>query len=228
MSYEYILNLNKTNSPSASAPFMEGIFSFTIDSSHLLNDTLYCRAWVNGHEERNLWIAFDDHDSANMHNVGIFKSNELFGQAPSENYTKIKIDSQFLTIYTNLFDSVRYVYFGIPPRNAGPDFALKYYTTQALFNGAFNTADSNMIFESGQISFDPEKWGRINGSPVYDSFDINVSAISQNDSIDYLELFDSKKQNESKSFIYKFKKNKLLIYPDINTPPVVLYRRDAE
>jgi len=224
ISYEYVLNLKKTNSPSASSPFMDGIFSFTVDSTRLFNDTLHCTAWVNGRQERDMWIAFDADDSVSMHNVGILRSNEQNGPISNENYTKIKIDSQFLTIYTSLFDSVRYVYFGTLPRNASPDYVLKYYTTSALFHGDYYTADSNMIFSAGHISFDPEKTGRIYGSPVYDSFDINVSAISQTDSIDYMELFDSKKQNESHSFMYKFQKNTLLIYPNMDRAPCRLYK----
>ena len=224
ISYEYILNLKKTNSPSESAPFMGDIFSFTIDSTRLLNDTLYCLAWVNGHQERDMWIAFDADDSLPLHNVGLNRSNEQSGPLLNDNYTKIKIDSQFLTIYTSLFDSVRYVYFGEMPRGASSDYPLKYYTTSALFNSEYFTSDSTIIFGSSLVSFDRQEIGRIYGSPVYDSFDINVVALSQNDSIDYIELFDSKKQNESRSFTYKIKNNALLIYPDNEQKPCVLYK----
>ena len=223
ISYEYILNLKKTNSPAESAPFMDGIFSFTIDSTRLRDDTIHCLAWINGRQERDVWIAFDAEDSASLHNIGVKRSNDQPGLSLNENYTKIKIDSQFLTIYTNLFDSVRYVYFGELPRNMTGDYAIKYYTTAALFNGEYYTSDSNMIFGASKIGFDPYMIGRIYGSPTYDSFDININAITQNDSIDYIEFFDSKKQNESRAFKYKIKGDLLLLYSNIGQKPCVLH-----
>ena len=222
ISYEYILSLKKTKSPSESAPFMGDIFSFTIDSTRLSNDTLHCLAWVNGRQERDMWIAFDAQDSLTLHNIGINRSNEQNTLPQNDNYTKIKIDSQFLTIYTSLFDSVRYVYFGEMPRGTSSDFPLKYYTTASLFNCGYYITDSTIIFGSSHISFDPKKIGRIYGSPIYDSFDINVIALSQNDSIDYMELFDSKKQNESHSFMYKITNNSLIIYSDIDRKPCIM------
>ncbi len=221
ISYEYILNLKKTLSPSGSAAYMEGIFSFTIDSTRLVDDTLHCTSWVNGHAERDMWIAFSDADSADLHNVGLNKKDDQQGKN-DENYTKIKIDSPFITIYTNIFDSVRYVFYADLPRNAPPDHAIKYYTTKALFNSCYFIKDSNRIFGSSNICFDPQNIGHISGSKLYDSFDINVNALSKSDSSDYMEFFDSRHENESRSFVYKFKNKTLLIYPDENSKPCLL------
>jgi hypothetical protein len=228
ISYEYMLNLSKTNSPAQSAAFMEGIFSFTIDSNRLADDTLHCIGLVNGREERDLWIAFDSPDSLHQYTIGINKTKNTDNEQQSQgvdNITRIKIDSPYLTIYTSTFDSVRYVFYDNLPRNTASDYAIRHYTTAALFRGEYYTADSNMIFGSSRIYFDPQKIGRIYGSPVYDSFDINVNLLSQNDSVeDYMELFDSHKQYESRSFIYSIKKNTMYIYPSIDSNPCVLHK----
>ena len=231
MSYEYILNLNKTRSPYRSAAFMEGIFSFTIDSLRLRNDTLHCKALMNGHEERDFWIAFDSPDSTGRYNVGINKAREYDNYQstqPNDNITRIKIDSPFLTIYTNTFDSVRYMRYGIVAKNAPPDYALKQYTTAALFRGAYGTPDSGVIFNSSKVYFDPKQIGRIYGSPAYDSFDINTDVLTQSDSGDYMELFDSRKQTESRSFTYKIGKNVLKIFGTQDTTPCVLRKSDPD
>ena len=231
ISYEYMLNLNKTTSPSESAPLMDGIFSFAIDSIRLSDDTLHCVAWVSGHAERDLWIAFDSPDSIGLFSIGLNKSkgdeNEATNQG-MDNITKVKIDSPYITIYTSTFDSVRYVYYDNLPKNTPADYALRRYTTSALFRGKYYTADSNMVFGSSTIYFDPKNIGRISGSQIYDSFDINVNMINQQDSINYMELFDSRKQNESKSFIYSIKKNILRIYPALDSPQCVLHKMQSE
>jgi hypothetical protein len=223
-----MLNLSKTNSPAQSAAFMEGIFSFTIDSNRLSDDTLHCIALVNGREERDLWIAFDSPDSLGQYTIGINKAKNTDNEQQSQgvdNITRIKIDSPYLTIYTNTFDSVRYVYYDNLPRNTAADYAIRHYTTAALFRGEFYTSDSNIIFGSSRIYFDPKRIGRIYGSAVYDSFDINVNLLSQNDSVeDYMELFDSRKQYESRSFIYSIKKNTMLIYPSLDSMPCVFHK----
>jgi hypothetical protein len=230
ISYEYILNLNKTKSPSQSAAFMEGIFSFTIDSARLMDDTLHCIAWVNGHEDRGLWVAFDAPDSTGRYSIGIKKNrgdeNEL--NQISDNITRIKIDSPYLTIYTVTYDSVRYVLYGPLPRGTAPDYPLRHYTTAALFRGKYQTKDSNTVFNSSSIYFDPRNIGKISGSEIYDSFDINVNVLSKDDSVDYMELFDSKKQYESRSFIYKIKKNILRIYSSPDSMPCILFKMDID
>lgn len=229
ISYEYILNLNKTRSPAASSSFMEGIFSFAIDSNRLLSDTLHCVAWVNGHEDRDVWIAFDSPDSLGQYSIGINSPVERENEQRSsgnENYTRIRIAPPFLTIYTSTFDSVRYVYYDDLSRNSGSDYPIKHYTTSALFRGDYVTGDSNMIFGSSRIYFDPQRIGRIAGSPMYDSFDINVILISQNDSVDYMELFDSRKQNESRSYIYSIRKNTMSLYRNIDSTPCRLFKVD--
>jgi len=231
ISYEYMLNLSKTMSPSSSAAFMEGIFSFTIDSGRLVNDTLHCLSWINSHAERDLWIAFDSPDTFGLYSIGINQApgenNDQRGLG-TDNITRIKIDSPFLTIYTSTFDSVRYIFYDHLPKYTPADYALKHYTTAALFKGAYYIKDSNMVFGSSRIWFDPKNIGRINGSPAYDSFDINVDVLSQNDSLDYMELFDSRKQTESRSFIYSIHKNTMQIYPALDTTvSCVLYRIQA-
>ena len=227
ISYEYILNLSKTNSPAASSPFMEGIFSFALDSNRLLGDTVHCVAWINGHEDRDLWIAFDSPDSMGLFTLGINRPVERENeQRATENYTRIKIDSPFITIYTSTFDSVRYVYYDNLSRTTASVYPMKHYTTAALFRGEYFTKDSSMIFGASRIYFDPQKVGRIAGSPLYDSFDINVDLISQNDSVDYIELFDSRKQTESRSFIYSIRKNALRIYQNTDSTPCTLFKTD--
>jgi hypothetical protein len=224
ISYEYMLNLNKTGSPYHSAAFMEGIFSFTIDSNHLQNDTLHCRSWINGHEVRDLWIAFTSRDSSGLYGIGINNSDNDLHNPATDNITSIKIDSPFLTIYTNSYDSVRYAFYGHLPRFAGADYPLRHYTTDALFSGAYSIMDSTRLFRSGRVYFDPKKTGRIYGSDVYDSFDINVDVLAQTDSMDYMELFDSKKKNESRSFIYSIQNNVIRIYAKPDSIPCVLYK----
>jgi hypothetical protein len=231
VSYEYMLNLSKTTSPSQSAAFMEGVFSFSIDSDGLRNDTVHCRAWINGHVERDLWIAFDSPDSIGQYSIGINlarnSDNEPQGQA-ADNITRIKIDSPFLTIYTSTFDSVRYVFYEDLPRNSSADYAIRHYTTAALFRGEYYTNDSDMIFGASRIYFDPKEIGRIEGSPIYDSFDINVNLLTQSDSVNYMELFDSRKQYESRSYIYSIKKNILHIYPSMDSVPCTLHKVQPE
>jgi hypothetical protein len=221
-----MLNLKKTNSPATSAPFMEGIFSFSIDSNRLNEDTLHCLAWVNGHEDRDMWIAFDSRDSTGMYSIGINRpvESENDQHPANENFTRIKIDSPYITIYTSTFDSVRYVYYDNLSRTTPTDYPIRHYTTAALFRGEYYTPDSNMIFGSGRISFDPERTGRISGSPRYDSFDINVVMISQNDTVDYMEFFDSRRQNESKSYLYSIRNNSLRIYPNLDSPACRLFK----
>jgi hypothetical protein len=227
MSYEYMLHLHKTQSPSASAAYMESIFSFTIDSARLHDDTLHCLSWVNGHEERDFWIAFDAPDSSGLYTIGISRSNKYDNdQQNADNLTKIKIDSPYITIYTSTYDSVRYIYYADLPRHTAADYPVKHYTTAALFRGEYFTADSFKIFGAGYIYFDPARVGHIDGSPAYDSFDINVNVLTQRDSIDYMELFDTRKQNESRSFIYKLKKNILQIFTNIDSPPCILRKTD--
>jgi hypothetical protein len=85
-----------------------------------------------------------------------------------------------------------------------------------------------MIFGSSRIYFDPQRIGRISGSPLYDSFDINVVLISQNDSVDYMELFDSRKQTESRSFTYRARKNAMQIYPNPDSMPCILYKTQPD
>ena len=228
ISYEYMLNLNKTGSPYQSAAFMEGIFSFTIDSNRLRNDTLHCRSWINGHEIHDLWIAFDSHDSSGSYSIGVNNSDNDQHNASVENITSIKIDSPFLIIYTNTYDSVRYAFYGHLPRFASADYPIKHYTTEALVRGAYYTKDSDMIFKSSRVYFDPLKTGRIYGSQVYDSFDINVDVLSQTDSLDYMELFDSKKRTESRSFTYSIQKNIMNIYTNPDSAPCVLRKIDLE
>ena len=224
ISYEYMLNLNKTHSPSLSAAFMEGIFSFTIDSNHLVNDTLHCFSWVNNHEERNLWIAFDSPDTLGSYSIGIGNDQHVLN---NDNITRIKIDSPYLTIYTSTFDSVRYVMFDRVARKSQADYPLRHYTTAALFRGEYFVKDSAQLFGSGYIYFDPQRVGRILGSAQYDSFDINVDMMKQNDSTDYMEFFDSRKQTESRSFIYKIRKNSLSLYTN-NTDnyPFTLFKTE--
>ncbi len=228
ISYEYMLNLNKTASPSRSASYMEGIFSFTIDSDRLNQDTLHCTAWVNGHSERDVWIAFDSPDTMGMFSIGINKSENDQHNPNSDNITRIKIDSPYLIIYTSTYDSVRYVYYDNLPKSAPAEYAVRHYTTAALFRGEYQTRDSAMIFGASYVYFDPKHIGRLYGSPVFDSFDINVDVLTQNDSIDYMELFDSRKQTESRSFIYKIKKNVLRIYPNTDSMPCVLHKTEIE
>ena|GEM_PF-4912560 len=224
ISYEYMLNIHQTQSPAQSAPFMEGIFSFTIDSNRLSHDTLHCVAWVNGHIERDLWIAFDSPDSIGQYSIGLnHEAGVEVDQRPgTDNITRIRIDSSFLTIYTSTFDSVRYAYFDNLSRVTGVDYPIRHYTTAALFRGDYFNKDSNQVFGTGHISFDTLRVGRLLGSPIYDSFDINVVLISQNDSVDYMELFDSHKKNESRSFLYSFQKNELLLSPNPESTPYVL------
>jgi hypothetical protein len=229
ISYEYILNLSKSKSPAASSPFMEGIFSFAIDSNRLIGDTVHCVAWINGHEDRDFWIAFDSPDSMGLFTLGINRPVERENEqraTGNENYTRIKIDSPFITIYTSTYDSVRYVYYDNLSRSTSSVYPMKHYTTAALFRGEYFTRDSNMIFGTSRIFFDPMRVGRIEGSPLYDSFDINVDLISQNDSVDYIELFDSRKQNESRSFIYSIRKNILRIYQNLDSTPCSLFKTD--
>lgn len=229
ISYEYILNLKKTTSPSESAAFTEGIFSFAIDSNRLEGDTLHCTALLNGRAERNLWIAFDSPDSLGQYNIGITKQHEENdGQSQNaENITHVKIDSPFITIYTSTFDSVRYIYYANLPLNTPADYALKNYTTSTLFRGEYFVQDPDRIFGSSHIYFSPQNIGKIEGSAVYDSFDINIGLLAQNDSIqNYLELFDSRKQNESVSYRYSIKKNILYIYPGLDSLPFILRKID--
>ena len=224
ISYEYMLNLNKTQSPSKSAAYVEGIFSFTIDSTHLVNDTLHCLAWINNHEERDLWIAFDSPDTMGSYSIGINSDQHILN---NDNITRIKIDSPFLTTYTSTYDSVRYTIFDRVARRSQADYPLKHYTTAALFRGEYLVRDSTQIFGSGYVYFDPQKIGRISGSQTYDSFDINVDMMIRNDSIDYMELFDSKGQVESKSFVYKFRKNTISFYPtNTENPPYLLFKTE--
>ena len=224
-----MLNLNKTKSPSQSAAFMEGVFSFSIDSVHLNDDTVHCLSWVNGREERDFWIAFDSPDSFGLYSIGINRSEKSDADNQNaDNITRIKIDSPYLIIYTNIYDSVRYIHYANLPRNTAADYPIKHYTTAALFRGEYYTTDSGMVFGSSVIYFDPNNIGRIAGSPVYDSFDINVNVLSQNDSVDYMELFDSRKQNESRSFIYRQKKNILRIYPSRDSIPCTLHKTHPE
>jgi hypothetical protein len=224
ISYEYMLNLNKTHSPSLSSAFMEGIFSFTLDSNHLVNDTLYCFSWVNNHEERNLWIAFDSPDSLGSYSTGIGNDQRVLN---NDNITRIKIDSPYLTIYTSTFDSVRYVMFDRVARKSQADYPLRHYTTAALFRGEYFVKDSAQVFGSGYIYFDPQKVGRILGSAQYDSFDINVDMMKQNDSTDYMEFFDSRKQTESRSFIYKIRRNSLSLYSNVSgNYPFTLFKTE--
>lgn len=228
ISYEYMLNLNKTGSPYQSAAYMEGIFSFTIDSNRLRNDTLHCRSWINGHEVGDLWIAFGSRDSSGFYSVGINNSDNDQHGTGADNITNIKIDSPFLIIYTNTYDSVRYAFYGHLPRFTSADYPLRHYTTETLFRGAYSIKDSDMIFKSGRIYFAPLKAGRIYGSEVYDSFDINIDVLSQTDSLDYMELFDSKKRNESRSFTYSKRNNILNIYLNPDSTPCVLRKIDLE
>ena len=223
-----MLNLNKTGSPYQSAAFMEGIFSFTIDSNRLHNDTLHCKSWINGREVRDLWIAFDSRDSAGLYSVGINSSDNDMHNAGAENITNIKIDSPFLIIYTNTYDSIRYAFYGHIPRYAPADYPIRHYTTESLFRGTYLTKDSDMIFKSRKIYFDPTRAGRIYGSEVYDSFDINIDVLSQTDSLDYMELFDSKKRIESRSFTYSIQKNVMNIYINPDSAPCVLRKIDPE
>ena len=228
MSYEYILNLSKTGSPYQSAAYMEGIFSFTIDSNRLHNDTLHCRSWINGHEIHDLWIAFDSRDASGYYRIGINNSDNDQHNPGTDNISNIKIDSPFLIIYTNTYDSVRYAFYGHLPRFAAADYPIKHYTTDALFRGAYTTKDSDMIFKSSKIYFDPQKTGRIYGSSVYDSFDINVDVLAQTDSLDYMELFDSKRRTESRSFTYSIHNNVMSIYPNPDSVPCILRKMDPE
>ena len=225
VSYEYILNLRKTQSPSHSAAFSDGVFSFMIDPSHLKDDTLLLTAWVNNHEERGLWIAFDSPDSLGRYAIGIHKHLDVDAEQRSQladNIIRIKIDSPFLTVYTAAFDSVRYIYYDSVYHNRSSDYPLKYYTTSSLFRGYYYTRDSGMIFGNSMVYFDPQVTGRIYGSAVYDSFDININTPSPGDTTDYMEFFDSRKVNESRSFVYKFRKNILNIYTNIDSQPCIL------
>jgi hypothetical protein len=227
ISYEYILNLAKTRSPYHSAALMEGIFSFTIDSNRLTDDTLHCIAWVNGHEDRGLWIDLTAADSAGGYSIGIHKTIDHDNDShnvPNDNITRIKIDSPYLTIYTSTFDSVRYVLYMPTLRGMAADYPIRHYTTAFLFHGAYYTTDSDIVFASSHIYFDTLHVGRIYGSQLYDSFDINTDVLSVSDSADYMELFDTKKQNESRSYMYQIKKNVLRIFQDADSTPCVLYR----
>jgi hypothetical protein len=146
-----------------------------------------------------------------------------------ENIAGVKLDSPFITIYSMSNDSMRYVFYGHMPKYAPADYVIKRYTTGALFRGTYFTRDSDMIFGAGTIRFDPDRIGRLNGSPVYDSFDINVDVLSQNDSVDYMEFFDARKRNESRSFSYVIRRNVLRIYPSVDTGTAcVLYRTSPD
>jgi hypothetical protein len=231
ISYEYILHLSKYKSPSRISAYSDGVFSFMIDPDKLNNDTLVFTAWLNGHEEKGMWIDFTSPDTLGRYSIGIRKKIDRDMESRSQltdNIVRIKIDSPFLIIYTAAFDSVRYVYYDSVYGKRASDYPLRYYTTRTLFGGSYVVRDSGMLFETSSLFFDPEHTGRVVGSPLYDSFDINISSPSPSDTMDYMEFFDSRKVNESRSFNYKFKKNVLMIYPHPDSLPCRLYKRENE
>lgn len=215
LSYEYMLNLNKTRSPYHSASFMEGIVCFMVDSGRMAHDTLHCVSWMNGHEDKGLWFALNAVDSSGRFSAGIIAPPQYdsYQQAPqpNDNICLLKIDSAFLTIYTTTFDSVRYINYGQIPKGAKVNFPVQQYSTKALFNGQYKPIRPDGLFGAGIITFDSAHAGRLSGSEVYDSFDINTDVLNEKDSFDYIEFFDTRQRNESRSFIYSFFKNDLIL-----------------
>jgi hypothetical protein len=69
--------------------------------------------------------------------------------------------------------------------------------------------------------------GRITGSPAYDSFDINIDVLSQRDTMDYIELYDTRGVSESHSYTYAIKGDRINIYPLQSPDPCRLVRYTA-
>lgn len=224
ISNDYIKSLRVTHSPFRSAEYIDAVFSFIIDSNKMHHDTLYFNALVRGQEE-NLWIVFGKRDSTGCYKIGQKKSVDYEADArssPGDNVSRIRLDSPFVTIYTVASDSMRFICYDRVYKGRATDFMLRYYTTQALFDGPYVTADSDKIFGTSHIVFDHGHLGKIIGSPVYDSFDINVDLLGQSDSADYMEFFDTKGAAESHSYTYKIKGNTIKIYPLGNGQPCLL------
>lgn len=224
--YDYTQSLNTTHSPLRSAALIDGVFSFIADSARERHDTLYMTALVKGVEDHSLWIALGKTDSTGYYSAGLARGKDG-DQASGDNIIKARIDSAFVTLYTVASDSIRFIRYDEVYRGRTADYMLMHYSTQTLFTGTYTTPDSGIIFRSARITFDPDHTGRITGSPAYDSFDINVDVLAQNDSLDYMELFDTRGVSESHSYSYKITDKTIRISPLTEGPPCRLTRAIA-
>jgi hypothetical protein len=226
ISYDYTQSINATRSPLRSAATIDGVFSFIIDSARESHDTLYLSALVKGREDNSIWILLARRDSTGCYRAGMAKSRDS-DAAPGDNIIKARIDSAFVTIYTAANDSTRYIRYDDVYRGRAADYMLLHYSTRILFSGTYTTRDSGILFRSSQITFDPDHMGRITGSPVYDSFDINIDVLAQNDTLDYMEFFDTRGVSESHSYSYKIGANSIQISPLTEGAPCRLIKAVA-
>ncbi len=209
--YDYLRSLKATHSPIRSSAYIDAVLSFVADSNTISNDTLYLNALIKGHEDNSLWIALAKPDSTGCYPAGQARTTDN-ESSPLDLIVKARIDSSFVTLYTAGSDSLKYVYSDPVYKGRPGDHLLRYHTTNVLFHGEYTTRDSAMIFGSSHIVFDPDHLGRLTGSPVYDSFDINVDVLAQKDTLDYIEFYDTKKRAESHSYTYRIQDNKINIY----------------
>ncbi|MCW3125620.1 MAG: hypothetical protein JWO03_1278 [Bacteroidetes bacterium] len=223
ISYEYTHSLAGSHSPYHSSAHIDGLLSFSADSTRESHDTLYLTGLLKGVEDNGIWIYLGKTDSTGRYYAGQRKATDS-ETAASDNITGARIDSAFMTFYTLGSDSIRFSYFDAVYKGRPIDYVLRHYTTQALFKGAYTTVDPALIFGSSQIIFDPVNTGRLAGSPTYDSFDINTDILAQKDTLDYMEFFDTHGVSESHSYSYRIKDNMIRIYPLGEGPPCRLTR----
>ena len=209
--YDYTQHLARTQSPYHSSAYIDGIFSFVIDSNNTSGDTLHFTALVRGQEDNSLWIALGKRDPNGRYPAWQKKSTDP-NASPNDNIVKARIDSGYLMLYTGAADSIRYTYYDSQYRGRTADYILRQYTTTTLFEGAYTTRDSPVVFGSSHIAFDPVHIGRLTGSPLYDSFEINMDILVQQDTADYIELYDTRGATESHSYIYRISGNTLKVY----------------
>ncbi len=220
ISYDYEYSLSKTHSLIRSSAFLDGIFSFVINPANASSDTISITALVKGQPEE-LWIALGRRDSMGRYNAGQHNDAALV-----DKLIKARIDSPYISLFTTS-DSTRYMLYDEVYSGRAADYILKHYTTTTLFMGDYHTVDSTLIFHSSHISFDRARMGRITGSPAYDSFDINIDVLSQRDTMDYIELYDTRGVSESHSYTYAIKGDRINIYPLQSPDPCRLVRYTA-
>ena len=212
VSRDYKASLRKTLSPLRSASYIDQVFSFVIDSGDMRHDTIYLTALIRGQANNSLWIALGKTDTLGRYAAGqkVFAEND---KTPGDDIVAACIRQGSVVLYTVESDSMRYELYDREYKARPADYMLQRYTTQVLFHGEYTTRDSGTVFLSSHISFDPDHPGRLLGSAVYDSFDINTDVLAQRDSFDYFELFDTRGASESHSYTYQIKGDKLTICP---------------
>ena len=227
ISHDYKVSLTKTHSPYRSSSYIDGVFSFMIDSNDASHDTIYFTGLIKGESNNSLWIALGHRDSTGSYTAGqkVYMNND---PTTSDNIIRARIDSGRVVLYTAESDSMRYDLYDHVSKARPADYMLKRYTTAALFDGGYTTRDTTTIFMTSYIAFDTEHMGRMTGSPSYDSFDINIDILAQHDTMNYMELYDTRGGTESHSYTYQFIKNKLIICPlSIDAPCCRLLRSDS-